>query len=151
MMNASIQIVPTQLEVVSFYYFNFKFKITFVKRLRIYKILIWTSNSNSCQCDLSNYQPLCVNDLTYYSTCYAGCNSANISEIEKCSCVPPAPSLSVSSGRCKEKSGCKSSVYLGLTFFLVFFTFVHGAPVGVRNSLLIYRVVQAGKWNLERC
>ena len=91
-------------------------------------------DSDDCRCDLSEYQPVCINDLSYYSTCYAGCNSANLSAIEQCSCVPPTVSLSVSQGRCSNKNECKPSVYLALYFFVLFFSFLNAVPVRVKNS-----------------
>ena len=92
----------------------------------------------SCDCQLSQYHPVCINDLTYYSPCYAGCDSMNISEISTCTCIShnsiDFQNPEILSGSCESKRKCRFQVFLGLYFFTLMSTFIAGVPA--TNSIL---------------
>ena len=112
----------------------------------------WISDmpDEPCACDLSQFQPLCINGLSYYNPCYAGCNSDNITAITECSCIPHGdmymythgdlhthgdvnsrshkPALTVEAGSCPSVKPCYYQVFCALYFFVLFFTFVNGVP-----------------------
>lgn len=95
-----------------------------------------TNNVNSeliCECDLSQFDPVCINGLSYFSSCFAGCNSQNISEISSCQCVQEADPV-VIKGSCPRGNACYYEVFLALYFCTLFFTFVNGVPA--TNSIL---------------
>ena len=50
---------------------------------------------DECECSLADplarFDPVCINGLSYFSPCYAGCNSMNHSAITECSCISNQP------------------------------------------------------------
>ena len=51
--------------------------------------------SPECECALAEplvqFDPVCINGLSFFSPCYAGCDSMNHSQITNCSCIADQP------------------------------------------------------------
>ena len=53
------------------------------------------NQSPECECALAEplvqFDPVCINGLSFFSPCYAGCDSMNHSQITKCNCIADQP------------------------------------------------------------
>ncbi|CAK8680098.1 unnamed protein product [Clavelina lepadiformis] len=87
-----------------------------------------------CGCEEGVYHPVCGSDgVTYFSPCFAGCESQNGDTYNNCTCiVSTAANSSATTGFCTDESCSKSwqlIVFCFFNFLLMFLTFVNEASV----------------------
>lgn len=87
-----------------------------------------------CPCSLEIFDPVCVNGVSFFSPCHAGCDATNLTEITDCSCLPNEPAPEVTAGACPNRKKCHFGVFLACEFVVLFFTFINGVPA--TNSIL---------------
>ena len=113
------------------------------------------SNCNShettgrgCDCDLNLYNPICINGITYFSPCHAGCefDGRVVDQFGKlrtdwaveglgiCHCVSNSNMVSATLGKCAFQKTCKTGPFMGLYFLAVFINFLPG--VSATTALL---------------
>ena len=90
--------------------------------------------NSACPCSLEIFDPICVNGVSYFSSCFAGCDSSNATEITRCDCLPEPENVEVTTGACPNKKKCHFAVMLTYEFLVLFFTFLNGVPA--TNSIL---------------
>ena len=87
-----------------------------------------------CPCSFEIFDPICVNGVSYFSSCFAGCDSNNLTAITKCDCLPEPENVDVTVGACPNQKQCHFAVFLAYEFLVLFFTFLNGVPA--TNSIL---------------
>ncbi|XP_057317468.1 solute carrier organic anion transporter family member 4C1-like [Hydractinia symbiolongicarpus] len=100
------------------------------------------SCNHNCGCLKEYYEPICYDDLTYFSPCFAGCTNKTKNTIyQNCSCISPLRNSStesalISKGKCNLK--CKNVVlFVCILFLILVFAFANGTP----NNMMVLRSV----------
>ncbi|XP_057316099.1 solute carrier organic anion transporter family member 4C1-like [Hydractinia symbiolongicarpus] len=98
------------------------------------------SCNHNCGCLKDYYEPICYNDLTYFSPCFAGCINKTKTIYQNCSCLSLVNNASepalTSKGKCNLK--CKNLLlFICILFVITIFAFANGTP----NNMMVLRSV----------
>ena len=113
--------------------------------------------NSQCNCNTGFYEPICLNDQTYFSPCYAGCEVKNETEnsFSMCSCVADNSDVATL-GECEDEDDCatKSISFLALMFFVIFFEFLPPTivPIATLRSVdpKLKSLSMGLQWNILR-
>ncbi|CAF2587718.1 unnamed protein product [Rotaria sp. Silwood2] len=106
--------------------------------------------SQFCNCSPYIYQPVCFQQqITFLSSCYAGCTSVNGTEYSNCTCVPLGDK--VFEGSCEKFCSLETFLFLIILFLVTYFETLMATPQLIIVLRSVRHELQSFSLGLQNC